>query len=225
MKQSKQNRKARQPKGTKGRVVPLNWQPPSLTIRRPVIYTAVHTTAESSAGAGGFKFFRMNSAFCVDTTVGSTQQVGYTSMASMYQNYRVHHARIKVDGFIGGGSTSGTFIVSVVPQPYSTSLPATVTAWSVQPHAITTQVPYVTNGGPNKVKLDKTYELWKVANVPKSVYLNDLNYTGAVTGNPTTQIYFAVTVLSTFSGTLATLTYQTTVALDVEFFNPLLLSS
>lgn len=189
--------------------------------RRAVLcYSSPFSIAEGAAGAGTYRFYRLNSLYDVDTTVGSTATPGFAEWGQFFYNYRIWRTRFHLEVTTSGGSSGSVTQVSLVPY-FSTTLPASTASWAVQPGTVSKMVARSTDGGKNVVSFDRHYDLAKVLRITKRQYQVDMDFTGTVASNPTRQVYLAITGLGIGSTTAIAVTGVLRVAFEVEFFNPL----
>lgn len=198
---------------------------PALAKRLTLVYTAPIQITEASVGLGAFKTFRLNSLYDVDTSLGSTSMPGFAEWAGMYNNYRVHRTRFVYEGITFGESSAGYAQVSLVPNSFSTVLPANNLIWPVQPGAESKLVVPVAQGGSNVVRFDVTFDMWKSAKVTKHQFMNDMDYTASVGVNPLRIIHCMLCVSSGNSTTVGGTYGVVRIAMDCEFFNPVLLAT
>lgn len=193
--------------------------------RRAVLcYSTPFSIAEGAAGAGTYRFYRLNSLYDVDTTLGSTATPGFSAWGTFFYNYRVWRTRFCLEATTSGGSAGSVTQISLVPY-FATTLPASTGSWAVQPGTLSKMVARSVDGGKNVVTFDHHYDLASILRVTKAQYRNDMDYTGTVASNPTRGVNLAVTALGVGSTTAIALTGVLRVAFEVEFFNPLGLGS
>lgn len=175
--------------------------------------------SESAAGTGVAVFYRLNSVYDPDATgVGSTCG-GYNTWSSLFLNYKVSRATLRVQGSVNCAS-GGYCQVIIAPVPSQAVVPASPNYWRLIPGArIYTVMPQV-NGGHNTFDHVQTYDIAKVARVTKQQYSNDMDFSGAVGSNPARQIYVMVAVQSVNSGTVGTIVNNVQLTYEVEWFNP-----
>lgn len=205
------------------RSLPMAYNPPR-SKRVLLVYTDIPTVVEGTAGSGAFQYYRLNSAYDVNTAFASTSTPGFAEWSGFYSNYRVWRTRVRIEGTVSGVSTGGIGTVCLVVNPLQPTLPSSPATWPVQFMTIHKTVVNTTSGGTNTVTLDKTYNLPTVFRVTPSQFKNDFDFSATTSANPTRQGYFAVTI-SGKSSTPMSLTAQVYVSMVVEFFNPVLLSS
>lgn len=225
MPNKKKNRKSRpntQAGKSQGGLLPLSYIPPQ-SRRVKLCYAAGVQVTESGAGTGGTRFFRMNSIYDVDTTLGSTSVAGFAEWGNFFANYRVWKTRARFEGNASGGTTQ-TATVCLVPQAYTATLPSSSNTWPVQPYTVKQTINMYNTGGNNLVKLDVTWDIPSILRVTRGQFLNEQNFTANTSSNPSTQVYFALTVQGQYASTATVLTGQIYVAFMAEFFNPITVS-
>jgi hypothetical protein len=206
-----------------GRLIPLVMQPPkSRTVT--LVWSGSGGLTEGSANAGAFNFYRLNSVYDVDTSVGSTSTPGFAEWAAFYSNYRVSRTRVRVEGTVSGLSSGAYATVCLVPNPLQATLPASSIEWPVQFGALHKTVVNNTSGGTNTFTLDKQYYMPEVFKVTKSQFRNEFDYTASTGANPARQAYVALTVRGIGSNVAAAYA-QVYVGMEIEFFNPILLAT
>lgn len=205
--------------------MPMAYVPPA-SKRVNLVFTEGISITESAANTGAFRFFRMNSAYDVDTAVGSTATPGFNEWSSFFLNYRVLRTRVRIEAVCSGVSSGAAAQICMVPNPYQQVLPANATVWPVQPNATSKMALNFSNGGShNLTVMDRTYSMPALARITKAQFMNDFDYSALISGNPTRQIFLAVTVAGVGSSTVVTLIATVRVSMEVEFFNPTLLSA
>jgi len=73
--------------------------------------------------------------------------------------------------------------------------------------------------------MDKTFNIASCMRLSSREFLSDMDFTASIGASPTRSVYLAVVYYSTNSVVAATITYQLTVSMEVEFFNPFLLNA
>jgi hypothetical protein len=199
--------------------------PPSSRVVRLVFNTSCNIT-ESAAGTGIFRFYRLNSVYDVDTSLGSTSTPGFLEWANFFNNYRVWKTRVVAKGFIdGSGTAAGNCAqVSLVPNSFQAVLPSSQISWPVQPQSLTSTVGLANYGGKNNVWLDKTFSIPSVMRITPTQYRNDMDFSATVSSNPTRQGFVALAVTSNASVPLSFNGFIT-VSMEIEFFNPLVFAT
>lgn len=176
--------------------------------------------------AGISHWFRLNSVYDVDTAVGSTTIPGFSEWAALFGNYRVWKAKVKVDTFYLPASNNSVGQVVLVPSAYNTVLPASPEAWPSQYQAVSKPiVPLVNGGNAAVVTLIKQYDLPSIARLTPSQYANDMDFSALCSANPARQIYLAVCGFSWNAASNNIFEHMIHVAFEVEFFNPVPLST
>jgi hypothetical protein len=190
-----------------------------------LVYTDFPTVTESAAGVGAFNFYRLNSAYDVNTSLGSTATPGFAEWSAFFGNYRVWKTRVRVESAVSGITGSGLATVMLIVNPSQPTLPASSTNWPVQYGTVHETVSNVTNGGRQITVLDKQYSLPAVFRVTSRQFRDDFDFTAITSSNPTRQGYVAFAVKSNGSSTAVSAFAQVYVSMDIEFFNPILLAS
>jgi hypothetical protein len=198
---------------------------PPQSKRVTLVFASFFTLIEGSVGTGAFNFYRLNSVYDVDTSLGSTSTPGLSEWSAFFGNYRVWRTRVRIEATVNNMSVGGTATFSLVPNPLQPTLPSSASSWPVQYGAIHKTITNVTSGGSNLVTLDKQYNLASVFRITQQQYKDDFDFTAAVNTNPARQAYVAVAVKSYNSTTIAAAGGQIYVSLDVEFFNNILLAT
>jgi hypothetical protein len=190
-----------------------------------LVYPENFTLVEGAAGAGAFRFLRMNSLYDVDTAYGSTSVPGFAEWSAFYTNYRVESVAFKIQAAASGASAGTMAQVTFTPNPLQPVLPSNVESWGVQPGAIQKTILMYSNGGANRATLVKRYSMPKVFKVTREQFRSDFDFTATTSSSPLRQAYLAITVGGIGSSTPTTLVVNAWVSMEVEFFNPTLLSS
>jgi hypothetical protein len=198
---------------------------PPQSKRVTLVFASFFTLIEGSVGIGAFNFYRLNSVYDVDTSLGSTSTPGLSEWSAFFGNYRVWRTRVRIEATVNNLSVGGTATFSLVPNPSQPTLPSSASSWPVQYGAIHKTITNVTSGGSNLVTLDKQYNLASVFRITQQQYKDDFDFSAAVNANPVRQAYVAVAVKSNNSTTIAGAGGQIYVSLDVEFFNNILLAT
>jgi hypothetical protein len=223
-KQSMSSRNAKMRKPRARAPLALVQIPPS-SRRVRLVYPYWTSVTESSANAGAFRYYRLNSVYDVDTTIGSTTTPGFNEWAAFFSNYRVWRCRIRIEGAVSGGSSGSLATVCLVPNALQATLPSNSNEWPVQPLAVHTTIVPESNGGKNTANITKEYDISKLARITRRQFTTDMDFTATTASNPARQSFVAVTVSGVNSTTAVTLTYQVYVAMEIEFFNPIQLST
>lgn len=198
---------------------------PPRHMRVHLVYPSAIQITEGAAGSGQFKFYRLNSAYDVDTNIASTSMPGYNEWSQFFSNYRVLSAAMDLTGTVSGISTGSMAIVSLTPNPSQATLPGSAITWSVQPNTIHAESVNTTSGGKNVVRLRRKYNLAKCFGVTPQQFRSDFDFTASTGANPLRQLFVAVTIAGIGSSTPGVLTAQLYVSMTIEFFNPILLNA
>lgn len=193
-------------------------------MRVQVAFSGQFSTTETAAGAGAYKFFRMNSAYDVDTGVGSNSVVGFAEAQNIYANYRVLRTRVEVIGTAGGGTSGTACTVGIIPQAYTATLPSSVTAAFVQPYSVVDTVIQSASGGQNRFRLIRTFDIPSLLHITKAQFMDEQNYSAGIAANPATQVYWAFACLGVGNSSVYVCAYQLYQTMEVEFFNPVTVS-
>lgn len=210
----------RVPKGgdTPFTYVPMNSRRVQLT------WSGFKSVTESAAGAGGQSFYKINSAYDVDSSVGSTSTPGFAEYSYFFSSYRVWAAEVMVIGSCAGGVSGSVATVVIYPSPTSVFL-SSPASWTVAPLAVKKTIRAdSTAGGSNLATLRKRYDFPTLLRISIPEFLNNFSYTASTTANPSTLVSLAVGVVGINSSTAVGFSYQIYVKMDVEFFFPVQLS-
>jgi hypothetical protein len=181
--------------------------------------------AEGSPGTGVQLGFKINSAYDVDPSVGSTSTPGFAEYANYFGSYRVWGASVKIEGCASNGGSGIPALVGMYPNSTSTVLSA-IDSWAVAPMSVNKTVRSdTTGGGFNVFKLRKKFLFHQVLRITRRQFTDNFSYVGATNGNPSTILYLYVFGSAAGSGSATIFTYGIWVQMDVEFFNPAQLSS
>lgn len=209
-------------KNTSSNRLPLFYQPPS-SRHVTLTFNQRQQFAEAVAGGGAFHFYTVNGAYDLDTQLASTNTAGFNQWSQFYANYRVHRVRFNVECIVQGAS-QGYGMVGLVPRTGSAVLPG-VDSWWAQPYTVKKAITPVGVGGRNMATLDFEEDLWKIAHVSKNVYFTDMDYSATTSNNPVRAILVALCVQGNGAAAVLAIVAQVRITLDVEFFNPVLLSA
>lgn len=229
---AKKQTKSKMPKRSRARsrrarVSPLVFTmsyPVSKRVRLTYIGDGFQIT-ESAAGVGAFRYFRLNSAYDVDTTLGSTTIPGFAEWSAFYSNYRVWSTAVHYEGSVQGGSAGSMATVCLVPNSSQATLPSSANTWPVQPQTLHRTILMYGSGGANKVTFTRRYDIASIFRVTRSQFLNDFDFSATTSSNPARQAYLAITVQGNASSSAVVLTSVIYFSMEVEFFNPIQLST
>ncbi len=202
---------------------PLTFRPIQ-NMRVNCLFRHERTISEAAAGAGGLQWYRINGLQDPDQSGVGTAALGFNNYAAMFLMYRVVAMRIKVIGSAVATSGNALGVVTLMPNPSNVTAPADPALWGGEYMA--TQTPVVTGntGGKNVFTLDRTFYPWQVLRIPKSTYMNDLDYASLVTTLPTKQLYVMLGINTVGSGVTGTISCAVTISYETEFFEPSLLT-
>lgn len=183
---------------------------------------------EGAVGVGTAKMLRLNAPYDVDPSLGSTSVAGFSEMAGFYQSYRVTRAEVKVSFAVYGNGPGSIGELSLFPTATS-SVPSNAQAWSVQRRGVSTTVfsqNTATVGG-------RVPELTLRVNIPaflgltRQQWLTDHQYTASTTTIPSKLVFVAVCLRGGGATTTvpASATATVRLAMEVQFFDPVVLSN
>jgi hypothetical protein len=190
-----------------------------------LVWTESFQITEGAANAGTFRYLRLNSAYDVDTTLGSTTTPGFTEWSAFYGNYRVWSTAIRLEAVASGGSASSLATVCLVPNSSQATLPSTPAVWAVQPQAVHKNILMYNSGGTNKATFVRRYDTATIFRVTKQQFQTDFDFTATTSANPARQAYVAITILGNGSTSAMSLLAQVYASMEIEFFNPIQLST
>ena len=205
---------------TGNRIVPVHTRPPRSTTA-VVVYTKSVDMTESVVNQGVAAAFRMNAAYDVDPTVLSTSAPGFNEYAAFWSRYRVMRCRATVHGIATG--ISQICLITAPFGAYSLPTPAAST-WGVQRNSFSKVCNQISGQSYYLVDIEGQWDLWKVANVPKSVYRNSMNFSALTGSTPSDMYTLSVAGHGIASGAAIRYFLQVTIAMEVEFTDPKLLS-
>lgn len=199
---------------------PFTYVPPS-SRRVRLTWHGSKAMAETTASAGVQQTFKINSAYDVDPSVGSTSTAGFAEYAAFFSTYRVWGASIRFEGAASGGSSGTVAVVGMYPNATNTFLTSS-DSWAVAPMSVNRTVRAETSsGGVNFFKLTKKYTFNEVLRITRRQFTDNFSYTGATSSNPATILYLSVFGFGIGTSSAVTFTYSIWVQMDVEFFNPI----
>ena len=156
-------------------------------MRTKLRYFFITSAATGAAGLYGEYAFRSNSLFDPDYTGVGVQPAGFSALATLYGRYRVIGARVKITAVNdAGGSTTVVFFQKDSTSTYSNITTACTQGFSKR--AILSDQ----SGGKNQHTFTANIKPWEVLGVTKERYMNDDQYTAAVTSNPTLPGFFGL---------------------------------
>lgn len=200
------------------RALPLLAAPPHM---RSAIMTYTHryTMTESAAGAGASYFYRLNSVYDPNYTGTGSVAVPYNTWSSVYLNYKVRRATMRVSGTYSGAASSNC-IVTLAPLAYQAVLPADANTWRLLPFSVTKHVSNAGDGGQNLVNLVATFDLARVCRITKQQYATDMDWSGQIGSNPSRTVFGGMLMQSVGSPSAGSFIASVAVTYDVEWFNP-----
>lgn len=198
---------------------------PVLSRHVRLTYPGAFLITEAAANAGAQKIFRLNGPFDVDTTLGSTSTPGFAELSAMFSSCRVWSTSVRVEATASGGSAGSVANIIMYPNANNTFL-TNPASWAVEPYSVKRAVRADSaGGGRNFVTLVKRYDMPSVFRITKNQFLSDADYASVVSTTPAKQAYLAISVYAVGSATVVTATGIAYFQMEVEFFNPIQLSS
>lgn len=200
----------------------LYTKPPLTSVRMNMAWSESFSIIETVAGGGVTRAFRINSPYDPDSAVLTRVPVYWTPMTQMYSEFRVHRARVWLEGVVTDFSPSAgkACCVTVVPAVFP-AMPSNPSCWPTQPNAISQVIALL--AGKNVFHSDKTFDLAKdVFAIRKSEFLNSMDFTGTVGSNPPRLALYWVNIQGLGSPAVMQFAAMIRIAYDVEFFNPVL---
>lgn len=193
-----------------------------------LVYMASILLTEGAVGVGTAKMIRLNAPYDVDPSLGSTSVPGFSEMAAFYQSYRVTRAEIKVAFAPYGNGIGSVAELSLFPTATS-AVPSNAASWTVQ-RAGVSRITFQASSATASVSVP---ELTLRVNIPKFLglsktqWLTDHQYTSATTTIPNKLVFAAVCLRGggATSTTPASATATIRVAMECQFFDPVVLSN
>lgn len=218
-------RSGRSGKNRRQRVIPFVARAPNVS-RVNLCYSGNFSLSETAAGLGAFRVFRLNSIYDPDLTGIGSSAAGLSQLQSMFSNYRVHAARVRLEAIYyntGGGDNAG--IIGFAPLANQSVLPANPVTWRMLPQAQHKLVVSAGAGGHNRIDASAMVDLARLARIRKMQYLMDMDYSSPTQANPLRPLNLFVFVNTVNGNGIANSQFVITIAYDVEFFNPLPLTT
>jgi hypothetical protein len=184
------------------------------------------SVTEGGVGAGAYNFYRLNGAYDPDSSGVGNALPGLASMATLFRSMRVWKTTFEFDGASYSGAASGVNfqpVMSFVPTSFQPVLPANPDYWPVQRMAkdikMIAPVNYASTQVGAMYRGKATFEPHVVANITKSQYADESDYSSTTSSTPTRQLYVAVCMSSNCNvvclfGGLVRVSYE------IEFFDP-----
>lgn len=190
-----------------------------------LVYVGSFAVSEGAVGVGTAKMLRLNAPYDVDPSLGSTAVAGFSEMAGFYQSYRVTHAAVMVNFAVTGVSAGGIGELSLFPTATS-SVPSNAAAWMVQRRGVSKLVyPCNTQVGGTVPTMFLDIDIAAFLGLTREQYLTDHQYTASTTTIPNKLVFVACCLRSGGSSTAASATMTVRMAMEVQFFDPVVLSN
>lgn len=197
---------------------------PIANMRINCLFVSEFSITESAAGAGAYRFYRLNGVYDPDTTVGSASAIGFNNYAQLFFSYRVVEVNVELRGVVACDGAYSCAAVSLVPNSRQETLPSNPGLWSGMTDSLSTVVAPKADGGHNVAVLRRRYLPHKLLKITKSQYSNEADYSSLVSTNPVRQLFLAVCVNGISTSSVATLSGLFRISYTVEFFEPALLA-
>lgn len=218
---------AKQKQGRKGKrnhvASPFTFKPIA-NMRINCLFVSEFSITEPAAGAGAFRFFRLNGAYDPDTAALSASAIGFNNYAQLFTSYRVVEVNVELRGVVCCDGPYSCAAVSLIPNSRQETLPANPALWGGMTDGLSTVVAPKADGGHNVAVLRRRYLPHKLLKITKSQYSNEADYAALVSTNPVKQLFLAVCVNGISAGGVATLSGLIRISYKVEFFEPALLA-
>lgn len=183
---------------------------------------------EGAVGVGTAKMIRLNAPYDVDPSLGSTSVAGFSEMAALYQSYRVVRAEIRVSFAPYGNGIGSVAELSLFPTATS-SVPSNAQAWPVQRAGVSTTTFQASGATASErvPELKLRVDIPKFLGLSKTQWLTDHQYASATTTIPNKLVFAAVCLRGggATSTTPANATATVRVAMECQFFDPVVLSN
>lgn len=180
--------------------------------------------SEAAAASGVQRFYRLNGAYDVDTSIGSTSTPGFAEYAQFFSAYRVWSAAVKVHFSASGASAGTPVVVGMYPNSTNTYL-INPNTWLTAPMSVSSTITGDGSGGRSVAMISKRYDLPKIARITPQQYRTDMDFSAVVNTTPIRQLQLSVFGVGIQSSTATTIRYNLWVSMDIEFFNPVMLTS
>lgn len=200
-----------------------------LSSRCTLVYMDSVALTEGAVGVGTAKLLRLNAPYDVDPALASTSVAGFSEMAGFYQSYRVTRATVHASfNVYGTGGIGSIGEISLFPVATS-SVPSNARAWMVQRNG-TSKTVCAAIGAQSCLsvpELKLTVNFPRYLGLTRQQWLTDHQYTAATTAIPNKLVFIAIGFrsggVSTSTPGLCTVTAR--VAMEVQFFDPVVLSN
>jgi len=198
----------------------FSYQPP-LARRVRLTWIGNKVLTEAAAGTGVVNTFKLNSAFDVDDSFGSTNTPGFTEYASFFSAYRVWESSVRIEGTLAGATLPGNAMIGLWPNATNTFL---ITQMYSAPMGLRRVLRADNAAAVTHFQMKKRFSNPTVFRITKQQYNTDMDFTANVSANPVRIARFGVGVQGINSTTPVTAVYTIWVEMFIEFFNPYILS-
>jgi len=192
--------------------------------RTKLVYADFFTSATAGGGAILWRQFALNGLFDPDITGSGHQPRGFDQFCpTLYANYAVRGAKVVIEGRFSSGNldtnpVTGNVILGAV-SPLYTALPSDMSTASELQQYIT-----VTRDDQRSFRISKYYTVAHVMGISRSKVLQELNYAGSNTSNPTTTPLICVGFVNMNSATVISIQWSITIVYYVDFYSPVTLA-
>jgi hypothetical protein len=216
----KQNKKARRKTGST-QVAKMHWSIISPTKITKLPYYSRYVLVEAASGSGAYYTFGLNRLYDPDVTGTGLQPTGFDQLTALYNKFRVLRTsfRITFVNLSAGTSSVQANVGYFVTQ--SSVFPSSIYSWPIQRLGKWKTLPVVVACVP--ADMQDGYNMWDVAGVPKTVYMNDLSYVGSSTSDPTNQNF--VHIWAAGVGGIASVVMSIELQYEVEWSEPVALQT
>lgn len=195
--------------------------------RANLVYMDALALTEGAVGAGTAKMMRLNAPYDVDPSLASSAVPGFSEMAGFYQSYRVLRVEVKASFAVFGNAAGSVAQISLFPTATS-SVPSSPHAWGVQRRGVTSTVfTGVTTTGVRVPELTLRLSVPAFLGLTKEQWRTDHQYTASTNTIPSKLVFVAVCLRSdgTPTSVPAAATVSFRLAMDIQFFDPVVLSN
>jgi hypothetical protein len=192
-KQRSQRRKkgARSARFAPGRTV-MPIMPGSRTVQLTFVSRRILTEAAPDTGAT--YTFSLTNLYDPDKTGVGAQPINFDQLSTLYTFFRVLRVEYDIE-FVNLSVNQGTACVVGIVPTWNDALPSSPNSWMGV--AFSQNRTLAQGAGHNHTKFTGTMLPWQLLQVPRQVYLTDLDYTCTATGGPARNCYMTLFSLGT----------------------------
>lgn len=177
-------------------------------------YNEQVSVTEATVGVGATYTFSLNSLFDPNSSGTGSQPVGFDQIMAMYTQFRVLACKVKVVYSNAGGVNN---LVGLFGS-YQPAFPNNPAAWPCQPYGTTAALE--NSAGRSTRTLIKRFDIPTVLGLKRAQYLDDMDFVGTASGNPTRQAYVIIWVRS-MGSTAGAAFLNVSMEFDVQFSQPI----